>query len=69
MFTAVSQLKNIQVGLSGSQEMHISSVEKWVQPVLMQTKNKEHPRGFAGRIFKEQYDRKTIKQLRRYFCV
>jgi len=29
VFTAISQLKNTQVGLSGSQEMHILSVEKW----------------------------------------
>jgi len=29
MFTAVSQLKSTQFGLSGSQEMRISSVEKW----------------------------------------
>jgi len=29
VFTAISQLKNTQVGLSGSQEMRISQVEKW----------------------------------------
>jgi len=27
--------------------------------------NEEQPKGFAGRILKEQHDRKTIKQLRR----
>jgi len=33
-------------------------------------KNEEQPRGFAGRIVKEYHDRKTIKQLRRYFlCI
>jgi len=29
MFTAISQLKNTQVSLSGLQEMCVSSVEKW----------------------------------------
>ena len=29
--------------------------------------NEEQPRSFAGRIVKEYYDRKAIKQLRRYF--
>jgi len=51
LFTAVSQLKNIQIGLSGSQEMRISSVEKWGSPVLNANKNEEQPKGFAGRNY------------------
>jgi len=30
--------------------------------------NEEQPGGFAGRIFNEKYNRKSMKQLKRYFC-
>ena len=30
--------------------------------------NEEQPEDNAGRIFKELYNRKAIKQLRRHFC-
>ena len=46
----IVQLKNIKVGLSGSQKMCVSSVE--VTRTYL-NENEEQPRGFAVRIFKE----------------
>jgi len=52
VFTAISQLKNPEAGLSGSQEC----ISCWLNNCMTCTyanENKELPRGFAGRIFKE----------------
>ena len=57
VFTAVSQLKNTKVVLSGSQEMHISLFEKWEWPIL--EKNFQ-------RIM-QQKDYKTVEKL--FLCI
>ena len=48
VFTAVPQLKNTKVGLSGLQEMCISSFET----CTCVNENEEQSKGFAGSIFK-----------------
>ena len=58
-FSGVLQLKNTKGGLSGSQEMHISSLLKSGHDLYLREQKWRAPLGFAGRILKNN----TIERL------
>ena len=58
-FPGILQLKNSVLGLIGTQEMRISSFEKWAWPIFMQTKIKSSPEALLGEFLKNN----TIERL------